>query len=128
MEAREGEEEDKTGTDNERSKHVMTCARVSLSDTRCDTLSHNVMCAQGQMCREKVSCEVYLSTEFSQAATHNDPYGNTGTHRRIYVEKTMWEATNQAGDVQCGGDGFKRSAQEQLLQEHIDGEVTVSLL
>ena len=40
----------------------------------------------------------------------------------------MWEATSLAGDVQCGGDGFKRSAQEQLLKEHIDGEVTVSLL
>ena len=26
------------------------------------TLRHNVMCAQGQKSREKVSCEVYLST------------------------------------------------------------------
>ena len=34
-----------------------------LPDTRCDTLSHNVMCAQGKTCREKVSCEVYLSTD-----------------------------------------------------------------
>ena len=32
-------------------KHVMTCAQVILSDTRCDTLSHNVMCAQGQICQ-----------------------------------------------------------------------------
>ena len=43
-------------------KHVMTCAWVILSDTRCDTLSHNVTCAQSQSVREKVSCEVYLST------------------------------------------------------------------
>ena len=28
-----------------------------------DTLSHNVMCAQGRKCREKVSCEGVLSTE-----------------------------------------------------------------
>ena len=33
-----------------------------LSDPRCDTLSHNVMCAQRQICLEKLSCEVYLST------------------------------------------------------------------
>ena len=33
------------------------CMRDILSDTRCDTLSHNVMCAQGQICREKLSCE-----------------------------------------------------------------------
>ena len=27
-----------------------------------DTLSHNVVCAQGESVREKLSCEVYLST------------------------------------------------------------------
>ena len=31
------------------------------ANTSCDTLSHNVMCAQGWKCREKVTCEVYLS-------------------------------------------------------------------
>ena len=55
VEAREGEEEDKARK-QQTLKHVMTCA------WRCDTLSHNVMCTQGQTCREKLSCEVYLST------------------------------------------------------------------
>ena len=62
VEVREGEEEDKARK-QQTLKHVMTCACVSfLSDTRCDTLSHNVMCAQNQKCREKLSCEVFLST------------------------------------------------------------------
>ena len=43
-------------------KHVMTCAWVILSDTRCDTLSHNVVCAQSESGREKLSCEVYVYT------------------------------------------------------------------
>ena len=38
------------------------CVRDILSDTRCDTLSHNVVCVQGQSVREKASCEVHLST------------------------------------------------------------------
>ena len=59
---REREEEDKARK-QQTLKHVMTCARVILSDTRCDTLSHKVMCAQRQICQEKVSCEVCLSTE-----------------------------------------------------------------
>ena len=35
----------------------MTCRWSERA--RCDILSHNVMCAQGQICREKVSREVY---------------------------------------------------------------------
>ena len=63
VEAREGEEEDKT---RKQTTSAQTCDDMCmshvLSDTRCDTLSHNVMCAQGQSVREQVSCEVYLST------------------------------------------------------------------
>ena len=40
----------------------MTCRWSECA--RCDTLSHNVVCAQGESVREKVSCEVYLSTYF----------------------------------------------------------------
>ena len=41
----------------------MTCRWSECA--RCDTLSHNVMCAKGERVREKLSCEVYLSTLFS---------------------------------------------------------------
>ena len=42
-------------------KHVMTCAWVIFPDTRCDTLSRNVMCVQSQSVRDEASCERYLS-------------------------------------------------------------------
>ena len=61
-EAREGEEKRRQ---SKQTTNAQTCDDVCisdfLSDTRCDTLSHNVMCTQGQICREKLSCEVYLS-------------------------------------------------------------------
>ena len=63
VEARETEEEDKTReTTNAQTRADM---RIDMfyADTPRDTLSHNVMCAQGSKCREKVSCEVFLSTQ-----------------------------------------------------------------
>ena len=64
VEARETEE-DKTRK-QQTLKQVMTCAWTSVyADTPCDTLSHNVVCSQGLKCPEKLSCEVYLSTETS---------------------------------------------------------------
>ena len=62
VEAREREEEDRTRKQSTL-KHVtswMTCRWSACAG--CDTLSHNVMCAECQTCREEVSCEVYLST------------------------------------------------------------------
>ena len=38
------------------------CMNILLWDTCCDTLSHNVMCAQGWKCREIILCEMFLST------------------------------------------------------------------
>ena len=67
----ERESRDARGRGRRQSKettNAQTCddmyVSVLLTDTRCDTLSHNVMCAQGQICRENLSCEVYLSTPF----------------------------------------------------------------
>ena len=65
--AREREEEDKTRK-QPTLKNVtswMTCRWSECA--RCDALSHNVMYAQGQKCRENVSCEVYLSTVASKS-------------------------------------------------------------
>ena len=51
---------------NKETTNAPTCddmwMNMFYTDTSCNTLSHNVMCAQGWKCREKVSCEVYLST------------------------------------------------------------------
>ena len=61
VEARETDEEDKTGK-QQTLKHVMTFGWTCFyADMSCDSLSHNVMCAQGWKCRERVSCEVSLS-------------------------------------------------------------------
>ena len=49
-------------TKQEQTTNAQTCDDMCMMDARCDTLSHNVMCAQRQSVREKVSCEVYLST------------------------------------------------------------------
>ena len=61
---------------NKETTNARTCD--DMSDTSCDTLSHNVMCAQSQICREKLSCEVYLSThakETDESASDVVVYG-----------------------------------------------------
>ena len=59
---------------NKETTNPHTCDEMSMNifdaDTSCDTMSHNVMCAQGWKCREKVSCECVLSTH---------PVGYSGT-------------------------------------------------
>ena len=61
VEARErGRRQSKETTNTQTCDDMCMCD--ILSDTRCDTLSHNVICAQGQICRENVSCEVYVYT------------------------------------------------------------------
>ena len=63
---RERDAREKGRRQNKETTNTQTCGDICMSDflpdTRCDTLSHNVMCAQNQICRGKVSCEVYLST------------------------------------------------------------------
>ena len=83
------------------------CARASWEGTAvsmvklCATTDTNVSCCchLGDM--------ISVTEEFSQAATHDDPYTNTEANRGMYVQTTTWEATCQADDVQCGFDGFK---------------------
>ena len=44
-------------------KHVTSWMACGWSErARCDTLGHNVVCAQSESVREKLSCELYLST------------------------------------------------------------------
>ena len=50
-----------------------------------------------------------LIEEFSQAATHDDPCAKTEARRGMDVQTPTWVATNQADDVQCRCDGFKRT-------------------
>ena len=65
VEARERERGRRQHENRQRTlKHVTSWMTYRWSEcARCDTLSHNVMCAQGQSVREKVLCEVYLSTK-----------------------------------------------------------------
>ena len=57
----DSERESRGAWEKGRRQHKETTTLRRSECGRCDTLSHNVMCAQGQICREKGSCEVYLS-------------------------------------------------------------------